>query len=52
MSTKNFPLAQETPLYSADPAISKATKTFLTALNTSGGDPLETMTPEEARLYL
>lgn len=52
MSTKNFSLTQENPLYSADPAISKATKNFLTALNTSGGDPLETMTPEDARLVL
>ena len=34
-----------------DPAISKETKKFLTALN-SGGVPLETLSPEEARLVL
>lgn len=37
--------------FSKDPAISKETKKFLTALN-SGGVPLETLSPEEARLVL
>ena len=37
--------------FSQDPAISKETKKFLTALN-SGGVPLETLSPEEARLVL
>lgn len=37
--------------FSKDPAISKETKKFLTALN-SGGVPLENLSPEEARLVL
>jgi acetyl esterase len=37
--------------YSVDPAISVEVKKFLAALN-SGGDPLETMSPENARLVL
>lgn len=37
--------------FSQDPAISKETKKFLTALN-SGGVPLETLSPEEARQVL
>ena len=37
--------------YSVDPAISVEVKKFLTALN-SGGDPIETMSPENARLVL
>ncbi|MEL1244954.1 alpha/beta hydrolase [Flavobacterium sp. DGU11] len=39
------------PPFNQDPAISTATKEFLTALN-SGGVPLETLSPEEARLVL
>lgn len=35
-----------------DPAISLQTKQFLAALNSGGGDPLETMSPEDARLVL
>jgi acetyl esterase len=35
--------------YSTDPAIEVQTKAFLKALNTSGGKPMETMTPTEAR---
>jgi acetyl esterase len=35
-----------------DPAISLQTKQFLAALNSSGGDPLETMSPKDARLVL
>lgn len=37
--------------FTQDPAISKETKKFLTALN-SGGVPLETLSPEEAREVL
>ncbi|AWH85674.1 alpha/beta hydrolase [Flavobacterium album] len=37
--------------FDQDPAISTATKEFLKALN-SGGVPLETLSPEEARLVL
>jgi len=44
---------QITPLDVAnDPAISTATKTFLAALNSGGGEPLESMSPEAARLVL
>ena len=42
---------QEPISYSQDPAISKGTKAFLKVLN-SGGVPLETLSPEEARLVL
>ncbi len=35
-----------------DPQISKETRQFLNALNTSGGVPLETLTPEDARQVL
>ena len=35
--------------YLTDPAIEVQTKAFLKALNTSGGKPMETMTPTEAR---
>ncbi|MBW8244798.1 alpha/beta hydrolase [Muricauda oceani] len=35
-----------------DPAIEKETKAFLHALNSSGGDPMETMDPEDARKVL
>lgn len=35
-----------------DPQISKGTKEFLAALNTSGGAPLETLSPEKAREVL
>lgn len=35
-----------------DPQISKGVQEFLSALNTSGGAPLETLTPEEARAVL
>ncbi|WP_159468025.1 alpha/beta hydrolase [Dyadobacter sp. 3J3] len=38
--------------FSVDPAISVEVKKFLTALNSGGGDPLETMSPENARLVL
>ena len=38
--------------YDKDPAISAETKKFLTALNTSGGVPMETMAPTEARKVL
>lgn len=38
--------------YASDPAIETATKAFLTALNTSGGKPMETMQPAEARKVL
>lgn len=35
-----------------DPQISKVTRDFLLALNTSGGAPLETLSPKEARAVL
>lgn len=38
--------------YATDPAIESNTKTFLKALNTSGGKPMETLTPAEARKVL
>lgn len=38
--------------YDKDPAISAETKKFLTALNTSGGVPMETLSPSEARKVL
>lgn len=38
--------------YSTDPNIETRTKAFLTALNTGGGKPMETMTPAEARAVL
>ncbi|GAO43196.1 alpha/beta hydrolase [Flavihumibacter petaseus] len=38
--------------YASDPAIEVQTKAFLTALNTSGGKPMETMQPDEARKVL
>ncbi|MFL9836158.1 alpha/beta hydrolase [Flavobacterium sp. ST-75] len=42
---------KEIPAFSKDPAISTATKEFLKVLN-SGGVPLETLSPEEARKVL
>ena len=44
-------IEKEIPSFSQDPAISKATKEFLKVLN-SGGVPLETLSPEEARKVL
>jgi len=42
-----------TPLPVAqDPAVSREVKTFLAGLNGAGGPPLETLSPEEARLGL
>lgn len=38
--------------YATDPAIEKQTKEFLKGLNTSGGDPMETMQPSDARKVL
>ncbi len=38
--------------YAADPAIEVQTKSFLKALNTSGGKPMETLQPAEARKVL
>lgn len=38
--------------YATDPAIASHVKEFLTALNSSGGKPMEEMTPEEARKVL
>jgi len=38
--------------YDKDPAISLETKKFLVALNTSGGAPLETLSPKDARKVL
>jgi acetyl esterase/lipase len=38
--------------YATDPFIDSKTKAFLKALNTSGGKPLETLTPLEARQVL
>lgn len=43
---------QTIPDYSVDPAISVATKKFLTALNSGGGDPIESMSPQDARAVL
>lgn len=50
MSTTNSP-KDNVADFIKDPAISKETKKFLTALN-SGDVPLETLSPEEARLVL
>lgn len=42
--------SQITPLdYASDPAIESHTKSFLKALNSGDGKPMETMTPTEAR---
>ncbi|MDB5276562.1 MAG: alpha/beta hydrolase [Ferruginibacter sp.] len=38
--------------YATDPLLDSKTKAFLKALNTSGGKPLETLSPEEARKVL
>src|SRR5579859_3776145 len=38
--------------YAADPRIDRQTKAFLKVLNTSGGKPLESLTPVEARKVL
>ena len=38
--------------YATDPSIEVQTKSFLKALNTSGGKPMETMTPADARKVL
>ena len=38
--------------YATDSSIERGTKEFLTALNTGGGKPIETMTPAEARSVL
>lgn len=38
--------------YATDSNIERETKVFLKALNTSGGKPMETMTPSEARTVL
>ena len=38
--------------YATDPAIEVQTKSFLKALNTSGGKPMETMQPADARKVL
>ncbi|MBO9203288.1 MULTISPECIES: alpha/beta hydrolase [Niastella] len=38
--------------YATDPSIEVQTKAFLKALNTSGGQPIETLTPEDARQVL
>ncbi|QNL52295.1 alpha/beta hydrolase [Olivibacter sp. SDN3] len=40
------------PPANQDPSISKETKAFLKVLNSGGGDPLETMSPKDARLVL
>ena len=48
IKTKNYRI----PSVSEDPALSSATKRFLTALNGGGGAPLETLTPVEARKVL
>jgi acetyl esterase len=45
-------ITNNSPAYFEDPAISKATKEFLTLLNTPGGAPLETLSPQEARKVL
>ncbi|WP_262246720.1 alpha/beta hydrolase [Parapedobacter soli] len=38
--------------YATDPLLSRETRTFLTALNTAGGAPIETLTKEAARQVL
>jgi acetyl esterase/lipase len=38
--------------YASDPRIDTRTRSFLKALNTSGGKPLETLSPKEARQVL
>lgn len=47
----NIEVANNNVSFLEDPAISTETKKFLTALN-SGGVPLETLSPEGARLVL
>ena len=44
--------AVEVVNYATDPSIEVQTKAFLKALNTSGGKPMETMMPAEARKVL
>lgn len=44
--------AQTNVLAENDPAIQKDTRLFLKALNNAGGDPIETLTPQEARNVL
>lgn len=45
-------LAQKPVPAADDPQISKETREFLRALNSAGGDPIETLSPKDARLVL
>lgn len=52
MNTNQSSNKNQIPNFSEDIAISKEIKKFLTALNSGGGEPLESMSPEDARLVL
>lgn len=52
MNTNQSSNENQIPNFSEDTAISKEIKKFLTALNSGGGEPLESMSPEDARLVL
>jgi acetyl esterase len=51
MSNTLTEVSQPLPV-ATDPALSREVKNFLAALNGAGGPPLETLSPEEARLGL
>ncbi|HTI92596.1 MAG TPA: alpha/beta hydrolase [Puia sp.] len=53
-TTKDTTMTNATKVidYASDPRIERHTKLFLKALNTSGGKPLESLTPAEARKVL
>ncbi|WP_210521674.1 alpha/beta hydrolase [Hymenobacter terricola] len=50
-NTATYQSSQTTPV-ALDSALSREVKTFLAALNGAGGPPLETLSPQEARLGL
>lgn len=52
MKTDTITEGISTVPYQQDAAISAATRKFLTALNTSGGKPMETLSPGDARKVL
>jgi len=45
-------MSKEVINYESDPRLSREIRSFLKVLNTSGGKPLETLSPEEARKVL
>ncbi len=52
VATLSEAAARKVPDPQKDPAIETGTKAFLKALNSSGGKPMETMTPADARKVL